>query len=223
MVFRELKTQAKAALREHFGAKMLLMIIPILIEVFGVANNNSHTLRGQSQGITFDIAYFVSLLIGLIVAYFVIILVVAGAFNYLQIFRGKLTNPKFSNLFVPFRDGSAGKIFMLVFIQAIITVVLLFIPIIGWIFLIYLGLGWSQSIYVLYDQIENGTYRGTMNVLRTSSNLMKGYRGNYFLFHLSFILWYILIWITFGLAAFWVIPYIQMSSVAYYEELTENS
>ncbi|MDR1522090.1 MAG: DUF975 family protein [Streptococcaceae bacterium] len=38
--------------------------------------------------------------------------------------------------------------------------------------------------------------------------------------YISFLPWYILIVITFGLASFWVIPYILATKAAFYENLT---
>lgn len=101
-----------------------------------------------------------------------------------------------------------------------LLIALLTVTIIGIPFAIYLGLGWSQKDYILFDQL--GTYTGIWGVLNASAQVMRGSRGDYFLFLLSFILWYILSGITFGLAKFWTTPYIEMSTIAYYQNLIDT-
>nr|WP_254425826.1 DUF975 family protein [Lactococcus garvieae] len=59
-------------------------------------------------------------------------------------------------------------------------------------------------------------------MLNASAQVMRGSRGEYFLFLLSFILWYILSGITLGLAKFWTTPYIEMSTIAYYQNLIDT-
>lgn len=223
----ELKQQAKDALRDNFGSKMLLFIIPI---IWGILSNVDRiTGKFNTDSVTSDYdaealwATFVALIISLIIS-FVITLIIeiikaAAVFNYIKIFRGERSNPQFSNVFIPFRDGSGWKIVLLILLESVFMILLIFIPIIGWILLVYFGLGWSQATYVLYDQLENGTYRGPLNVLRESSQLMSGRRGDYFIFWISFIGWYILSWLTYGLVGFYTTPYINMAMIAYYEEL----
>ncbi|MFR2165825.1 MAG: DUF975 family protein, partial [Streptococcus salivarius] len=104
-------------------------------------------------------------------------------------------------------------------VKGVIFVALMFIPVIGWAFAIYLGLGWSQATYVLFDQLEEGRYSGVIGVLSESATMMKGLRGNYFIFKLSFFWWYVLYGISGGLAGFWTTPYLNMASIAYYENI----
>ena len=48
---------------------------------------------------------------------------------------------------------------------------------------------------------------------------MKGHKWRLFLLDLSFILWYLLILMTFGLAYIYVLPYTNASEVVFYEQL----
>lgn len=89
---------------------------------------------------------------------------------------------------------------------------------IGCIFLIIpgiiVGLMFSMTSYLLADGETNiGT------ILSKSINMMKGYKGNYFLFCLSFLGWILLGIITLGIAYIYVIPYMNVATVLYYEEL----
>ena len=95
--------------------------------------------------------------------------------------------------------------------------ILFFIPVIGWVLMVYLGLSWSQATYVLYDKLKNNEYQGIWDVLNTSKQLMVGYKFRYFLFNLTFIGWYFLDAITLGISRIWTMPFNTMSMVSFYE------
>lgn len=54
-----------------------------------------------------------------------------------------------------------------------------------------------------------------------SEALMKGNRGNYFLLDLSFIGWAILACLTLGIGMLWLLPYIQVAAVCFYERVAK--
>lgn len=54
-----------------------------------------------------------------------------------------------------------------------------------------------------------------------SEELMKGNRGNYFILDLSFIGWALLACLTFGIGMLWLLPYMQVSMVCFYERLAK--
>ena len=206
----ELKNQAKGALKDNFGSKMLLFIIPIIAGILGGGNGVKQSMDYNTSnfdsipGSVWMVISFATLLIAIlmiVVALFVSVVTVGAIFNYIKIFRGERNNPQFKNVFGPFYDGSAGKIILLSIVKGVIFVALMFIPVIGWAFAIYLGLGWSQATYVLYDKLKNNQYQGIWDVLNTSKEMMKGYKAKYFLFNLTFIGWYILSVFFFGIGA----------------------
>ena len=55
--------------------------------------------------------------------------------------------------------------------------------------------------------------------LKASKDLMKGHKWNYFVFKLSFIGWYLLVPFTLGILLIWLIPYVQVATVIYYDKL----
>ena len=59
--------------------------------------------------------------------------------------------------------------------------------------------------------------------LDISKRMTKGYKGDLFVMHLSFILWGIGIMFTFGLLAIYVGPYMQTVQAMYYENLKYNA
>ena len=76
------------------------------------------------------------------------------------------------------------------------------------------AISYSMAMLVMVDGEENA-----MECIRKSKAMMKGYKWDYVVFQLSFILWHLLSAVTFGLAYFYVGPYISVASVLYYEEL----
>jgi len=234
----EIKAAAKAKLKTNFTAKMLMFVIPILLGIFSAADNlRQRVTTTPGSGATgsatqhldpslLAAGFLIALLIVLIVAYLIgmlyAVIEVGGLFQYIKIYRDEVEAPRFRDVFIPFRDGSAGKVIALFSLIFIISVGLALIPIIGWAFLIYLALGWSQVTPILFDKIKAGSYHGAWDVMKTSSQLMKGRRGNYFVFLLSFIGWFILNSLTLNIATFWTTPYIAMSHIAYYQNLIDS-
>jgi uncharacterized membrane protein len=81
---------------------------------------------------------------------------------------------------------------------------------------IILSLGLSMYVYILADSNYN---LSPVEVLRESWRLMKGYKGEYFVFNLSFIGWMFLVPLTFGLLLIWLLPYILTAETLFYERL----
>ena len=76
------------------------------------------------------------------------------------------------------------------------------------------AISYSQAMLLMVDG-ENDP----MECIKQSKAMMYGYKWDYFVFHLSFILWYLLGLVTFGLAFIYVGPYVQVAEILYYEEL----
>lgn len=55
-----------------------------------------------------------------------------------------------------------------------------------------------------------------------SEALMKGNRGSYFLLELSFIGWAILACLTLGIGMLWLLPYMQVAVVCFYEKVAKS-
>ena len=95
-------------------------------------------------------------------------------------------------------------------ILIVIGFVLLIIP--G----IIISLGLSMYVYILADSNYN---LSPVEVLKESWRLMKGYKGEFVLFTLSFIGWGMLAPLTLGLLYIWLIPYMETATTLFYEKL----
>ena len=60
---------------------------------------------------------------------------------------------------------------------------------------------------------------GQVESIKKSWEMMKGYKWNYFVFILSFLGWILLTPFTLGLLFIWLIPYITVAEIIYYERL----
>jgi uncharacterized membrane protein len=228
----ELKTTAKRALRDNLFQKILLFILPLILSIISlkininnqnaiVFPNNPNTLLDVDWSAVLNQALPIILITIIFITITTIIITVfqaAGIFNYLEIFRGEKEEIHLSqDILRTFHDGSFWKIALLTVITQVSLLIIAFIPVIGLVVAIYLGLSWSQSIYVLYDKLKHDEYAGVWDVLQTSRSLMKGYKFRYFIFNLTFIGWYFLSVLFFGLPQIWVMPYTEMSMVTFYE------
>ncbi len=110
----------------------------------------------------------------------------------------------------------------LIIVTLIISYVLI---VIGYILLIIPGIMIAFSLvmvgYLLADSKETNPSEAR-NIIRQSREMMNGYKMDYFIFELSFIGWYLLGAITFGIAYIYVIPYFTFANTLYYQKLKEK-
>ena len=89
-----------------------------------------------------------------------------------------------------------------------------------WMFLLIVpgiikALSYSMSFYILAEN-PGMTAREALN---ESKRITKGHIGQLFVLSLSFILWFMLCGITFGIATIYVIPYVNASVANFYKEI----
>ena len=74
---------------------------------------------------------------------------------------------------------------------------------------------YSLTVYIAYDNPE----MSSLDVVNESARMMKGNRGNIFLLSLSFIGWMILAVFTLGIGYLWLLPYMEIATICFYEHL----
>lgn len=79
---------------------------------------------------------------------------------------------------------------------------------------------YSQVELLLCDTLAIGIAKPS-RVLHTSRFLMKGYKFQRFVLDLQLLPWYILIWISFGIASISTYPFIYSSQIFFYQRLLE--
>lgn len=103
------------------------------------------------------------------------------------------------------------------YLIALVVIVTKALIMLGSIFIIpgiILSLGFAMNEWLMADQ-----QFAVKKVLKTSWELMNGYKWNYLLLVLSFLPWIILSFFTFGILFVWLIPYMMVTLSLYYEKL----
>jgi uncharacterized membrane protein len=131
---------------------------------------------------------------------------------YVLLVRGKKFSlgDEFSFVFGNVFDKNYFKKWLVVFLKGIIIVVmtcLLIVP--GIIF----GLKYYFAEMVMMDNPD----LSATDAIKISRKITKGHRGEIFSLVLSFIGWFLLTIITFGIASIYVTPYYQTTKALYYE------
>lgn len=124
----------------------------------------------------------------------------------ISLFRKKEASP--AEVFYGFeRFGKAFGLYIVMSVFILLWTLLLIIP--G----IIAAFRYSMSFYILADNPDIGI----MEALNESKRLMKGNKWKYFCLNLSFIGWGLLSSLTLGIGFLWLMPYIEVSIVAFYD------
>lgn len=200
----ELKEEAKQVLRMQLLPFALATLIFFAIEAVmsffsGDYNNNAEPT-------------FLMVLVSLISVGVSGTLTIGMASMSLKAFKGKPV--KASNVFDGFENlgQSLGLSYLLV-IKVFLWSLLFIVP--G----IIASLRYAMSYYLVVEDPK----LGASDALKKSGEMMMGHKWEFFVLGLSFILWYLLIPLTLGLAIFWVLPYQQLTYAAFYRRLKGES
>ena len=123
-------------------------------------------------------------------------------------------NSRIEDVFSGFKDF--GKSFVLNLLITIFTVLwslLLIIP--G----IIAMMRYSMSFYIMHDNPD----LTALEALDRSKEMMEGELGRLFMLWLSFLGWFILGLISFGIGFIWIMPYYNATLTAFYEDLKATS
>jgi len=139
---------------------------------------------------------------------------VALSFSMIFLNVTKGGKPKIGDLFEGFKYfGKSLALLLLIGIFTFLWSLLLIVP--G----IIKAFSYSQSFYILANN-PNMTAR---EALKESMKIMNGHKWEYFVLELSFILWILLVMVTFGIALIYVYPYMEATLANYYRALSGNT
>ncbi|MCL2084687.1 MAG: DUF975 family protein [Oscillospiraceae bacterium] len=196
---QEIKELAKQAMKEQQGTCIL---IALLVAAAGII--------GSLLGLTPIIGPMISIVVSLCLI--VVNVGLCGAF--VSVWRRQKIDvvAPFETLKVNFARKLGGMYWMALW--TLLWTYLFIIP--G----IIKGLAYSMTPYILAD-CPNVT---ATDALKLSMRMTKGYKGELFVFHLSYIGWWLLSALTFGiLTLVYVTPYYSTAMAGYYEELRERA
>jgi uncharacterized membrane protein len=211
MKIRNIKREARQALKNHWGFAVLLSIVvfavyslvPHLVEVI-LSGGYTHWANEDQRWPSIVSQILTLLLTPVTVGY---------CWAFLRLVRKEPVQIK--NAF----DLFSGKLYwkslgltILVSIYTFLWFLLLVIP--G----IIKSIAYSQSYFILKDHPDYSLNQ----IITESRKMMNGYKWKYFLLQLSFIGWGILSMLTLGIGLLWLVPYIYSSLARFYEEISQK-
>lgn len=117
---------------------------------------------------------------------------------------------KFEQLFGGFRSYPTYLVaYLLILVFVLLWSILLIVP--G----IIAAISYSMTYYIIAD---NPTISAS-DALRRSREMMNGNKGKYFSLMLRFIGWAILSVLSCGIGFLWLLPYIQVSTAKFYDDI----
>ncbi len=115
--------------------------------------------------------------------------------------------------------GTFNETFLQKFLLKLLTTIFTFL----WsLLLIVPGIVYRYRIYFADYIMAEHPELSWRECIEASKKLTSGHKGELFVFDLSFILWYMLIGVTCGIASIYVLPYITVSQTLYYENFKQR-
>ncbi|HQQ67529.1 MAG TPA: DUF975 family protein [Candidatus Cloacimonadota bacterium] len=184
--------EMKARAREMMSAQMGNLIIVFLIYVLIFSGLSSFSI-----GLAWLVVYG-PLSVGI-------------AAILLKLDRGEVFNVE--ELFSGFNDFSRTLVAgLLVSLYTFLWSLLLIIP--G----IVAALSYSMTFFILSENPK----LGAEDAITASKNMMMGHKGELFGLFFSFIGWWLLCLVTFGLALIYVLPYYECALTVFYQNLKQE-
>lgn len=80
------------------------------------------------------------------------------------------------------------------------------------------GISYSMSFYILAENPE----MTAKEAINESKEIMEGHKMEFFVLQLSFIPWFLLVAVTFGIAAIYVVPYVGLTLTNFYHNVKKQ-
>ena len=207
---KEIKEEAKAKIKGNiWNILWPLLVIGVLTSILsslfgGSININVNNIKEITEYTTSPKSTIGSSVVAIISA-----MLSAGYIKYLLTFvrKGKFDSNEIINTI---KERWLHILIAVVLVYVIVFACTLLFIIPG----IIMGLAYTFVIYLVIDTDVAGN-----DALKESREMMKGYKWDYFVFELSFIGWIILGIFTLGILYIWLVPYMNVASVLYYEKL----
>ena len=217
MKFRELKANARESLKGNWGVAIIAALIAGTFSASGSATSSGteeidFSALGQlsTQEILTTLAVFGGIiLLGLLVSVLISSLISIGYAQFnLDLIDG--VKPRIVTIFSKGKQvWTAICANILVFIRVFIGTILFIIP----------GIIATYKYAMVNYIIAENPGISAREALQMSKEMMKGNKLRFFFFTLSFFGWALVVILTLGIAAIWVIPYMQASLAAFYKDV----
>ncbi|CAH1850324.1 DUF975 family protein [Convivina praedatoris] len=223
----ELKHSVKERLSGNYGYVILVTLPALIVSFLSGGWSGSHSANYDSiTNNTATVVDYVNMFhldftsdLFSIVGFFVEIGVALALLDFYRN-QEKKPHPFLQFIYVYQQKG--------LFLGSLVIGILQYVWILLWTLLLIVpgiikSLAYSQAGFIYRDALDKGEKLGYTEAITQSRKLMDGHKAEYFVLQLSFIGWFLLIGVTFGIAAIWVVPYYQMTMSAYYDQLSGSS
>lgn len=247
---KEQKQEAKTLIRGHQRFFFILFIPFLLIEiVYSVLGNqasfDSTVTSGTIKINSLDV--LINSLASVIFSILAAIFLMGAIYTVFNVLRGKDDFQRPLRKSLSFIDnqrlfwGTVGtwilraiflSLWSLLSIPGIVLVALMpnpfgitiaifeFIAVFVWI--VIKSFAYSQALWIYRDGQLGDQPVGIYDAIKTSEDIMNGYKSDYFVLQLSFIGWTILVAITYGIVGLYFFPYYYTTQVKFYEFIKEQ-
>jgi len=219
----DMKTRAREALKHNWLLAVGTGLVAFLLGASYYPNIN-YAIRRQIENSTNDFfeplqGFFVSLSTYSDVSWFwwLVTLIIGGAasigyarFNLSLVDK---RNPSFDQLFsefVRFPRSVAMNLLMLLYV--LLWTLLLIIP--G----IIASFSYAMTPYIMAEDLEIGADEA----ITRSKEMMNGHKGELFYLYFSFIGWWLLCALTFGIGSLWLSPYMSAAEANFYRDISRD-
>ena len=201
----EIKEKAKKLIKGNLWTlqKPMLIVFAITFAVAFIV-----TLIALAAANNSDTAEIVIDIVSSLVGFAIIPATVGICAYYLKFVRGEELSLDLLKKYYPFFIKLL-LIDLLIFVFTLLWSLLFIIP--G----IIAAIGYSMSFFIAIDKEE----LDAMETVKESKRIMNGHKLDYFVLQLSFIGWILLAPFTLGILYIWLIPYMTVAEVLFYEEI----
>lgn len=217
----QLKGRYAVAVGATFLTSLISVVVSLLITIFARTDSTASII------IYYLISFIVSLLtavLGIGLVKFFLKLVKNEAYRISDIFWGFQNHPDkvivitilLTLIFFICLLPGVGLLYVyLVTYSRAVFVLSMFALMMGIVVMIVVGITYSQVGCIISDNSEYSI----LEIMKTSSEMMKGQKGRFFYLQISFIGWYLLSFLSCGIALLWIEPYRLCTNVYFYIDL----
>lgn len=207
----QIKANAKRKLSLNLMPVILLWALPLVLMAW-IQSQTYASIAMSNDMITFNVpTQFISISICVIE-----LIVVFTSIQTLKYSRSQdVKDTSYSELWSAITGNDAFDYIKIFLWESLFIVLWALIPIVGWIIIFNRVYAYRMAYYLYHDY----KFDHAKDAITESVKLMEGQKWRLFVQDLSFFWWYCLVSVTFGLASFYVTPYVKLAEVEFYDSL----
>lgn len=200
----ELKARAKEQLRGKWGKAVITVLLANIVLQAEFITNSAERLGIGESSFNYSVNLLFLLLGGVIST---------GLSKFLLNVVARNGEENIKDLF---------SYFNIYLKTLLLNIIIILATVIGFLILIVPGiivmLMFSQAYFILAEDSS----KSVSQCLQESMDMMKGHKWDLFYLYLTFIGWWIVTAITFGIAGLWVSPYQKVTEANFYLSIKDN-